>query len=82
VTWALVGDCFGRENFATIRGWIGMVQSMVSMPAAVFMGWVYDQTQSYTYALIPLVVSYAVSGLILWRLRLPERPTRFEVPAR
>ena len=76
VTWALVGDCFGRESFATIRGWIGMVQSIASMPAAVFMGWVYDQTQSYTYGLIPLVVSYAVSGLILWRLPLPERPRR------
>jgi MFS family permease len=81
VTWALVGDCFGRESFATIRGWIGMVQSIASMPAAVFMGWVYDQTQSYTYALIPLVVSYALSGLILWRLPLPERPARSRVSA-
>ena len=75
VTWALVGDCFGRASFATIRGWIGMVQSIASMPAAVFMGWVYDQTQSYTYALIPLIVAYVVSGLILWRLPLPEPPT-------
>jgi len=81
VTWALVGDCFGRASFATIRGWIGMVQSIASMPAAVFMGWVYDRTQSYTYALIPLVVAYAVSGLILWRLPLPEPPTRFRVRA-
>src|SRR5205814_1912157 len=68
VTWALVGDCFGRQSFATIRGWIGMIQSFASMPAAVFMGWMYDQTQSYTYALIPLVASYAVSGLLLWWL--------------
>jgi MFS family permease len=82
VTWALVGDCFGRESFATIRGWIGMIQSFASMPAAVFMGLVYDQTQSYTYALIPLVVSYAVSGMILWRLPLPERPARFKAPSR
>ena len=33
VTWALVGDFFGRKHFATIRGWIGMIQSFVSMPA-------------------------------------------------
>jgi sugar phosphate permease len=80
VTWALVGDCFGRQSFATIRGWIGMIQSFASMPAAVFMGWMYDQTQSYTYALIPLVVSYAVSGLLLWWLPRPQRrPTRLEV---
>ena len=82
VTWALVGDFFGRAHFATIRGWIGMLQSIASMPAAVFTGWIYDQTQSYTYALIPFIVSYGVAGLILWGLPHPERPTRLEVPAR
>jgi hypothetical protein len=51
------------------------------MPAAVFTGWIYDQTQSYTYAMIPFVISYCVAGLILWKLPHPERPTRFKVPA-
>lgn len=73
VTWALVGDFFGRAQFATIRGWIAMLQSFASMPAAVFTGWIYDRTESYTYALIPFVVCYAVAGLILWGLRQPER---------
>jgi MFS family permease len=82
VTWALVGDCFGRAHFATIRGWIGTLQAFASMPAAVFTGWIYDQTQSYTYALMPFIISYCVAGLILWRLPHPERPTRREVPAR
>jgi MFS family permease len=82
VTWALVGDCFGREHFATIRGWIGMLQSIFSMPAAVFTGWIFDQTQSYTYALLPFVASYCLAGMILWRLPLPEGPAPFAVPAR
>src|SRR5207247_4180629 len=73
VTWALVGDCFGRTHFATIRGWIGMLQSLASMPAAVLTGWIYDRTQSYTYALIPFVISYVMAGLILWRLPNPGR---------
>jgi len=81
VTWALVGDLFGRTQFATIRGWIGMLQSVFSMPAAVFMGWIYDRTQSYTYALIPLTISYCLAGLILWWLPQPARPTRFGVAA-
>jgi MFS family permease len=81
VTWALGGDLFGRAHFATIRGWIGTLQSAFSMPAAVFTGWIYDQTQSYTYALIPFIVSYCLAGLILWRLPRPERPTRREVRA-
>jgi MFS family permease len=78
VTWALVGDFFGRRHFATIRGWIGMLQSIASIPGAVFTGWIYDQTQSYTYALIPFIISYAAAGLVLWRLPHPKRRTRLE----
>jgi MFS family permease len=76
VTWALVGDCFGRTHFATIRGWIGMLQSLASMPAAVLTGWIYDQTQSYTAALFVFVASYCVSGLILRWLPDPARAPR------
>jgi nitrate/nitrite transporter NarK len=74
VTWALVGDCFGRQHFASIRGWIGMIQSLAAMPAAVFTGWIYDQTQSYTEALIPFVVIYGLAGLVLWPVGRPKRP--------
>jgi MFS family permease len=76
VTWALVGDVFGRANFATIRGWISMFQSLASMPAAVFTGWVYDETQSYAHALLAFIICYGVAGALLWRLPYPERPAR------
>jgi MFS family permease len=79
VSWALVGDFFGRNHFATIRGWIGMIQSLASMPAAVFTGWIFDQTQSYTYALLPFILIYGLAGLILWQVPRPERPQRLEV---
>ena len=81
VTWALVGDCFGRSHFASIRGWISMFQSFASMPAAVVTGWIYDQTESYAYALIVFIVCYGLAGLVLWRLPHPTRPARVEVPA-
>src|SRR5262245_24911582 len=45
VTWALAGDFFGRNHFASIRGWMGTIQSVVAMPGAVFTGWIFDQTQ-------------------------------------
>src|SRR5712664_1514226 len=73
VTWALVGDCFGRTHFATIRGWISMFQSFASMPAAVFTGWIYDRTQSYTYALLVFIVCYGASGVLLWLIPGPQR---------
>ena len=82
VTWALVGDFFGRRSFATIRGWIAMLQSIASVPGAVFTGWIYDQTQSYTFALIPFAVSYTIAGLIMWRLPPPRRGARLAVSPR
>jgi MFS family permease len=81
VTWALVGDFFGRAHFATIRGWISMVQSFASMPAAVLTGWIYDQTQSYTYALIGFIICYGAAGLLLWLMPHPRKPARLEVAA-
>jgi MFS family permease len=78
VTWALVGDFFGRAHFATIRGWISMFQSFASMPAAVVTGWIYDQTQSYTYALVGFIVCYGVAGM----MPHPKRPAHLEAPAR
>ena len=74
VTWALVGDYFGRSHFATIRGWISMFQSFASMPAAVYTGWVYDQTQSYTQALIAFVICYGAAAIVLWLVPDPTRP--------
>ena len=79
VTWALAGDFFGRNHFASIRGWMGMIQSFVAMPGAVFTGWVYDQTQSYTYAVMPFIVIYALAGLALWLAPRPRRPQALEV---
>jgi MFS family permease len=80
VTWALVGDFFGRNHFASIRGWIGMIQSLLAMPAAVFTGWIFDQTQSYSHALAPFIVIYAIAGLVMWQVPRPKRPKSLEIP--
>ena len=76
VTWALVGDLFGRRHFASIRGWVGMIQSFASMPAAVFTGWVYDRTHSYTYVLLPFLVLYLLSALCISQVSPPKQPSR------
>ena len=69
----MLGDFYGRAHFATIRGWIAMCQSLLSMPAAVVTGWIYDRTQSYTSALIVFIACYVVAGLIVWGLPQPTR---------
>jgi hypothetical protein len=52
------------------------------MPAAVYTGWVYDRTQSYTQALIAFVICYGVAAGVLWLIPQPTRPARREVATR
>ncbi len=72
--WAAIGDFFGRSRYATIRGSVSLVQSAFSLPAPVVAGWVYDTTESYYLALLPVGVSYLLSFLLWWTLRRPAQP--------
>jgi len=73
---AIVGDFFGRKSFATVRGWIGLVSSIIPIPAPVFTGWVFDQTQSYAFAIIPFAGAYLLSALLFWLTPRPRPPLR------
>jgi MFS family permease len=71
--WAMLGDLFGRRRFATLRGGIIAVQSLMGVGAPVFSGWVYDRTGGYTLVLWPALALVVLSGLTYWflpRLRL------------
>ena len=47
VTWATVGDFFGRNNFAKVRGSMSFFYMWGSVVGPVIAGAVYDRTQSY-----------------------------------
>jgi MFS family permease len=47
VTWATVGDFFGRNNFAKVRGSMSFLYMWGSVIGPVIAGAVYDRTQSY-----------------------------------
>ena len=48
VTWATVGDFFGRNNFAKVRGSMSFLYMWGSVIGPVIAGAVYDRTQSYS----------------------------------
>jgi sugar phosphate permease len=77
--WAAIGDFFGRERYATIRGSVSMVHSAISLPAPVLAGWVYDTTESYQLALIPVAASYAIAFGLFWTLQRPK-PIPLKLP--
>ena len=73
---AMVGDFFGRKSFATVRGWMGLVASIIPIPAPVFTGWVYDQTESYMFAIFPFAGAYILSAILFWITPRPRPPLR------
>jgi hypothetical protein len=76
LAWAIMGDFFGRRSYATLRGWQHLPDQMMSMSTPVWMGFIYDSTGSYYWALVPLAAIYsmaAVSYLVIPRPKPPER---------
>ena len=78
ITWALVGQYFGRAKFASLRGGMSLIQSVMSAGAPIAAGWVFDTRGSYSYALVGVGLSYFMSGAIFWVLKTPTRRTAAE----
>lgn len=73
VSWAIIGQYFGRNRFATLRGAMSAVSNPLTLAAPVFLGWVFDQTNSYFWALVPMMASYVVASVLYGVLQAPRR---------
>ncbi len=73
MTWALVGQYFGRKNFGSLRGGVTLIQSLMSSGGPIAAGWVYDNTGSYNQALVGIGIAYSISAIVFWALRTPVR---------
>ena len=58
LAWAMFGDYFGRKNFATLQGWHHLPNQLMSMSTPVWMGYIFDKTDSYYWSLIPCIIIY------------------------
>jgi MFS family permease len=73
VSWATVGDFFGRKHFATIRGMLSFFYMWGSFAGPVFAGAVYDRTESYVAVLWTLFAILSVATLLNILLIKPWR---------
>jgi len=76
VTWALVGQFFGRKNFGTLRGGVTLVQSLMSTAGPLGAGIVFDMTGNYTVAFVAISVTYTAATIMFWTLKAPPEPLR------
>jgi OFA family oxalate/formate antiporter-like MFS transporter len=71
VTWALIGEFFGRRNFGSLRGIITLLQSLMSFSGPIMAGFVYDTSGSYKIVFIVIGAIYALSAVLHWVMRAP-----------
>ena len=76
LAWAIMGDFFGRRSYATLRGWQHLPDQMMSMSTPVWMGFIFDHTGSYYWALLPLAIIYALAAVGYWLIPRPKPPVR------
>ena len=72
LSWALIGEFFGRRAFATLRGVVGLTVSAGSMGMPIITGLVYDRTGSYHGILVPLAITYIGIAMLFWVIRPPR----------
>ena len=78
LNWVMVGDIFGRRNFATLTGIISVFYSPGMMLSPRFLGWVFDKTGGYTWSLLTLTILYAASTC-LFAIAKPPKARDIEV---
>ena len=64
VTWAMVGELYGRRNFAKVRGNMGFFYQWGGMIGPYVAGAIYDATQSYKPALLGMAGLYVLSAIL------------------
>ncbi|MFH1559968.1 MAG: MFS transporter [Chloroflexota bacterium] len=71
---SIVGEYFGRKNFATIRGIMALLYAAGIVSGPIFAGYIYDVTNSYHIAFVTFIFIYSTAALIYVFARPPRPP--------
>lgn len=74
VSWATVGDFFGRKSFGTIRGTMAFFYMWGGVLGPVAAGAIYDRNQSYAPLLPWMMVLFLTAALLYSLLTKPAPP--------
>jgi MFS family permease len=76
IVWAAVGEYYGRDRFATLRGYITFAFSWALIASPVYAGWVFDNLGNYDWAIGPAGVCAAIASLCFFAIKKPPQLTR------
>jgi sugar phosphate permease len=74
VNWSTVGEYFGRQNFAKIRGSMSFVSTWGSVIGPVIAGAVYDRTLSYEIVIWSSAILLLIAGALYAMVNKPAAP--------
>jgi hypothetical protein len=77
LSWSILAESLGRKQFGALRGYMVATMQGFSFAAPLFSGWVFDQTQSYQWALIPAVFLTFIASILSWTLPKPSLNAKF-----
>ena len=70
------GKALGNERYGTAPRKADPGVQIFAMSTPVYAGWVFDRTDSYSWALPPIVLIYAAATFLFWVLPKPKVPVR------
>jgi MFS family permease len=73
---AMVGEYFGRKNFATIQGIRGPITAAGFMAGPIYAGYIFDVTRSYHLAFLTFIVIYFLAEIVFFFAKPPKRAAR------
>ncbi len=76
IMWAALGDFFGRDRFATLRGYITFSHSWALVASPVYVGWVFDHFGNYDWAIGPAAVCAGLASICFMLIRRPPQLTK------
>jgi len=76
IVWAALGEYYGREKFASLRGIITFSHSWALVATPVFAGWAFDHYGNFDLALLPAIGLAAVASLCFFLLKKPPQLTQ------
>jgi MFS family permease len=73
INWAQIGDYFGRQSYAALRGVMGVSYGLAAFISPIFAGWVFDRTASYAFVFLSFSAVLLAAGFLfaLLHLRFP-----------
>jgi MFS family permease len=81
IVWAALGEYYGRDRFASLRGYITFSHCWALVASPVYAGWVFDHFGNYDWAIGPGGICAAVAALCFMTIRKPPQLTREAEPA-